>query len=101
MTKAFENGYNHLILNFPNGNSISSIWGWGSYTENYGELADPEFKTFLASNDVEVSVTCSKMLFKKLQRRYKTTSTVFGHITIKQWVKLISDVSSEPPNQQR
>lgn len=98
--KSFAAGKaNHFVLNFPNGNRISSIWGWGSYTENYnvGDIGDV-LKTMnepMSSNDVEVMVDCSKELFKKLQRRYKTTNTVFGYININQWLKLVAEVAGE------
>lgn len=99
--KAFSTPkFNGLHLRFPNGNMISTIWGVGSYSENYDIDGFKDFtklyESNTPSNTVEVMVDCSDELFKKLQRRYKTSNTVFGHLNMKQWIKLVNDVSSEP-----
>lgn len=94
MTKAFNNPkHNTLHLQFPNGNFISTIWGVGSYTENYE--APEGYHTFMDSDDVEIMVTCSDELFKKLQKRFKTTNTVFGHLSMRQWLRVVNEVSND------
>ena len=77
MKKAFDNYRpNKLHLTFPNGNSISLIWGAGSYTENYkidwvdGELLDM-FNTPTPSNNAEIMLLeAPKKLRKKLEKKY-------------------------------
>ena len=62
--KAFNNfRHNGVLLNFPNGNFISTIWGACTYSDNHDIfLDDNSFKTFLKSNTCEVMVTCSEKL---------------------------------------
>ena len=75
--KAFNNfKHNGVHLSFPNGNMISTIWGRGSYSDNYDGTGDTggflnDYQTFMESDTVEIMVDCSDKLFKKLQKRLR------------------------------
>ena len=92
--KAF---YNHrkngVHLKFPNGNSISTIWGSDSYTENsrlFPKISTSE-KVDGGSNDVEVLFTCSEKLCKKIEKKYNDSDPQpIGHLTIDKWLKIIN-----------
>lgn len=98
--KAFNNKeHNKLHLNFPNGNWISTIWGFGSYTENYdinSKLAYnllKDMQTFKDSNDVEIMFECkSEEIEKKIYEKYGDGSfgSVIGHLNIKQWLEILN-----------
>lgn len=104
MKKAFENlKHNCLHLNFPNGNSISTIWGPGSYSENHDAFDDPnefiaKYKTFMDSNDVEVMISCPDKLYKRIARKYNEGSdnSVIGYLNITQWLEILKLISKDP-----
>lgn len=101
MEKAFiAHKANGVRLNFPNGNSISTIWGAGSYSENndrYGEteeLGNYDFKARRAwgSNTVEVMPDCSPTVLKLLQAKFseEENGAVFGYMSFEKWLEMVN-----------
>jgi hypothetical protein len=86
---------NGVFLQFPNGNSISTIWGYGSYTENYNKnengTMESRFRNFPdGSNDVEVMISCPDKLHKAIQKKFRGDGSVIGHLTIDDWMYIIN-----------
>ncbi len=99
--KAFKNTHhNGIHLWFPNGNGISTIWGFGSHTENNGfdDRSFPsdltqKFNTFMESNDCEIMIlNCPSKLLKKIQKKYNEGSDecVINYLDIKKWLEIIN-----------
>jgi hypothetical protein len=102
--KAFRNwDYGRLHLNFPNGNTISTIWGEGSYTENYNSrqvtdfvLGETERYPVMASDTVEIMFDCSPRLQKRIIKKYNEGDPQpIGYLTITQWVEIVSLISKD------
>ena len=102
--KAFSNfKHNGIHIWFPNGNGISTIWGYGSYSDNYDyEPKDKKnimarFETFLESNSVEVMILkCSDELLKRLEKKYYGGyEQPFNRLTITEWLDIVNKVSKE------
>lgn len=101
--KAFaQHRINGFRLIFPNGNSLSTIWGFGSYSENHTNIVDSEdllkqFETFFGSDTVEIMPSCSDKLLRKLQKKYPENENggVFGHLTFNQWLEIVNILSKE------
>lgn len=107
-TKAFvihrENGF---LLNFPNGNSISTIWGWGSYSETKDWHPDPlkhgEFDVMEVfkrlpegSNSVEIMFACSPALQKKIEKKFNAGDRQpIGYLNISDWIEIINMLYKE------
>lgn len=94
--KAFcQHRINGFRLKFENGNGISTIWGYGSYSENYDFPKDDDLSNFrkipLGSNTVEIMPYCSEQLLKELQEKYpdNENGSIFGNLTINQWFEII------------
>ena len=95
--KAFNNfRHNGIHLNFPNGNQVSTIWGSGSYSENYDIWQPKDFGTFMESETAEIMVTCSPKLLKKLAKKFNNDSGgVFGYLSITDWIYIVNLVAKE------
>ena len=102
--KAFNNfRHNGIHFWFPNGNGISTIWGYGSYSDNYNfEPKDKKnvmarFETFLDSNSVEVMILkCSQKLLKRLEKKYNEGyKQPFTSLTITEWLDIVNEVSKK------
>jgi len=100
--KAFaQHKINGFRLKFPNGNGLSTIWSFGSYTENYiWNFEDPidRYEKLLGSDTVEIMPDCSEELLKELQEKYpdNENGSVFGHLTIIQWLEIVNILSTTP-----
>ncbi len=100
--KSFVNHkHNGIHLKFPNGNSISTIWGRGSYTDNHdftiGEDIAKEFSTLFpeGSNTVEIMLdTNNKRLRNRIFRRFNINpdNGVIGWLTIDDWMWVIQQL---------
>lgn len=95
--KAFSNpGHNKLHLTFPNGNRISTIWSYGSYSDNYDgdENGIEDYRTFMQSDTVEImiiAVEASENLVKKIQKKYSFEGeSVKGYLNIIEWLDIVS-----------
>lgn len=101
--KAFaQHRLNGFRLKFPNGNGLSTIWGFGSYSENYdlpiGEDFIEEWKKCLGSDTVEIMPDCSEELLKELQEKYpdNENGSVFGHLNMEQWFEIVGILKNAP-----
>jgi len=90
-----------LKLDFPNGNSISTTFASGSYSDNYNLSLDkwnePLGKdNIITSNTCEMMVSCGDKLHKRLERKFDCENIgVFPHMTIENWLYITNKVSKE------
>jgi len=93
--KAFINHKaNGVFLTFPNGNSLSTVWGFGNYCENYNH-GDFE-KTNNGSNDCEIYPDADEKTLNKIKSflpQYKDNYPVAGYVTMSEWLKVIKILS--------
>lgn len=94
--KAFNNWkHNGVHFTFPNGNSISTIWGSGTYSDNYDSVFDlglDGFKTFMDSDTVEIMILkAPAKLTKKIQKKYDFEDDgVKGYLNITEWLDIVN-----------
>lgn len=90
--KAFNNwSANSLHLTFPNGNSLSTIWHYGSYSDNYDK---GDFNTFMSSDTVEIMILkAPERLIKKINKKFDTSENVIGRLTITQWLWVVNQLA--------
>lgn len=93
---------NGFLLTFPNGNSLSTLWGSGTYSDNYdlilGEITTEKIiKSYTepieaGSNTVEVMPHCSDLVKKLLDATFpdEENGSVFGHLTFEKWLKMVN-----------
>lgn len=95
--------YNHRVngvhLLFENGNSISTIWGSNTYSDNYNyEYNNEDYSPFdrLGSNTCEVMPNCSDKVKEDLGKMFPNNEngSVFGRLTISQWLEMINYLNS-------
>jgi len=96
--KAFNNWrHNAIHLTFPNGNKLSTIWGVGTYCDNYNLDRDfnvDMFSTFLDSNTCEVMIQkAPDKLIKKINKKFNGDGSVIGYLTMSQWLEIIKMLS--------
>lgn len=107
--KAFYNRtHNKLHFTFPNGNSISTIWGAGTYSDNH-EFYD-ESKTdilertgygkFMESDTCEIMIlNAPEKLIKKIHKKYNysdSENSVIGYLKIEQWLEILNLLARSP-----
>jgi hypothetical protein len=92
-----ENG---VYLKFPNGNTLSTIWGRGSYSENH-DWENPKDSSRMGhfavipegSNTVEVMVGCPEKTMRRICRKFPENDTagdnILTYLTLPQWVELV------------
>lgn len=100
MNKAFKNfKHNGIHLTFPNGNSLSTIWGYGSYSDSYDILGatSDDFKTFMESDTVEIMIIkAPEKLVKRIKRKYDFEGdSVKGYLTMSEWLDVVKMLSKE------
>lgn len=96
MKKAFENiKHNVVHLTFLNGNSLSTIWGAGTYSDNYDFERTDDMKTFMGSNTVEVMIMrAPDKLKKSIERKFDSEGDgIIGHLTMEQWLYIVKRLS--------
>jgi hypothetical protein len=91
---------NGILLTFPNGNSLSTIWGAGSYSENYDRYSEDEnIKNYdyqerlkWGSDTVEVMPICSDTVYQLLASKFseECNGYVFGHMTFEKWLEMVN-----------
>lgn len=98
--KSFNNwGHNKLHLTFPNGNRLSTIWGYGTYSDNHdaGDTIDgvSAFQTFMSSDTVEIMILeAPEKLIKKIQKKYDfEDDSVKGYLTMAEWLDIVKMLS--------
>lgn len=102
MEKAFNNfKHNGIHLRFPNGNGISTIWGAGTYSDNYNYIVNTTddslgYRTFMSSDTCEVMIlNCPDKLLKKIKNKYQKddSGSVIGFLTIDKWLEIVKLLS--------
>lgn len=102
--KAFRNHRtNGVYLRFPNGNGLSTVWGSGTYCDNYNyEIRDEKGgidyeKTYSdtipeGSDTCEVMPDCGELVKKLLDAKFPDNENgrVFGHLTFAQWLEMVN-----------
>ena len=102
--KAFNNWkHNAIHLTFPNGNAISTVWGYCTYSDNH-DLGDDAlefdslkaFQTFMQSDTVEIMILeAPKKLRKLIETKYGFGGdTVKGYLSIKEWLEIVNLLST-------
>jgi hypothetical protein len=98
--KAFNNWrHNSIKLTFPNGNSLSTIWGACTYSDNQDfttETMDDHFgfQKFLSSDTVEVMILkAPEKLIKRIHKKFNGDGSVIGHLTMEQWLEIVKMLS--------
>jgi len=91
---------NGINLTFPNGNSLSTIWGASSYSENHDRyMEDENLKNFdyktrskWGSNTVEVMPGCSTTVYELLKAKFpdEENGSVFGYMTLEKWLEMVN-----------
>jgi len=91
-------------LNFPNGNNISTVWGFGTYSENYeydcygtenGEFVDERHQSF-GSDTVEIMFSCGEKLRKRILKKYNDgDDDPIGYLPQDKWLEIVRLVSNE------
>ena len=92
--KAFKNWrHNAIHLTFPNGNCLSTTWGFGSYSDNYDTESMDFYREFGQSDTCEIMVLqCPDKLLKKLYKKYDFDS-VKGYVSMKEWLEIVKILS--------
>lgn len=99
--KAFNNWkHNAIHLTFPNGNSLSTIWGYLTYSDNHDFISgydDDKFTRWLPSDTVEIMILeAPDKLRKKIEKKYDFGGdTVKGYLTMKEWLDIVKMLSKE------
>ena len=105
--KAFNNcSHNIVHLTFPNGNAISSIWGYLTYSDNHyinndkavskdkfdGKSYINNFTKFMDSDTCEIMIlNAPKKLLKEIQEKYDFMGEpVKGYVTITEWLDIVN-----------
>ena len=97
--KAFCNfRSNGIHLTFPNGNALSTIWGYCTYSDNhdmeigYGD----NYNKFLDSNTVEIMILeAPSRLKKKIEKKYDFEGSVKGYLTMEEWLDVVKMLSKD------
>ena len=98
-------GDNKLQLDFGNGVTLSTIWGYLNYCENHDGLAYApgsdedaaigQFKYKYSSGDVEVMVSSSdEKWLKKIRKKYgywESGENLYGYLPLNEWFNLLND----------
>ena len=94
--KAFSNWkHNGVHLTFPNGNALSTVWGYCTYSDNHGDYSVDAFNKFMESDTVEIMIlNAPEKLTKKIQRKYDFGGdSVKGYLTMTEWLDIVKMLS--------
>ena len=98
--KAFNNfKHNGIHLTFPNGNALSTIWGYCTYSDNhdmeigYGD----NYNKFFDSDTVEIMIQkAPDKLRKKIEKKYDFDGdNVKGYLTMEEWLDVVKMLSKD------
>jgi len=92
--KAFiQHKNNGFRLNFPNGNSLSTVWEATTYSDNNESAwSETENGKKLSSNTVETMPECSDKVLKMLEEAFPEADNggVFGYLSFDQWLEMVN-----------
>jgi hypothetical protein len=87
---------NGFRLTFENGNSISTVWGEMTYTDNYDVRFTPDYTTQMLSSDTcECMIDCSNELLDEISNLFpdEIDDRILKYLTLDKWIKLINILS--------
>lgn len=91
--------HNAFHLNFPNGNWLSTTFGYGSYSDNHNIDAETgvidRFDTFYGSQTVEVMFTCGDSLKKRLHKKFDGDESIIGYLSITDWLYIVNALAKD------
>ena len=98
--KAFRNfRHNGIHLTFPNGNALSTVWGYYTYSDNHdidGGISVDNYDKFLDSDTVEIMILkASDKLRKKIEKKYDFDGSVKGYLTMEEWLDVVKMLSKD------
>jgi hypothetical protein len=106
--RAFYNwSIGRIHLNFPNGNSISTVWGSGTYSDNYDNMAEwehyktPTERLVMQSDTAEIMITCPPKLEKQILKKYGGGSQPLGRIPILEWLEIVNLLAITNPRSRK
>lgn len=86
-----------LAIHFPNGNWLSTIWGWGAMNENgVGRIKLEEHPLYrqLGADTVECMYDCkSKHLEQKIIKRFGKNNPL-GYMSFSDWLWLVNTLAA-------
>lgn len=90
MSKINNHKQNGTFIEFKNGNSISIIWGVGTYSDNYNESFD-KYQENLSSTNVEIMPDANEKVIKAIKRKYNGDSenSVIGRVSLEDLVEIL------------
>ena len=100
--KAFTQHRNNGVhLTFPNGNSLSTIWGRGSYSENHNYTTGDVIKDFSepikeGSDTVEIMIThAPDKLIERIHKKLSPNSedSVIGYLSMPDWLWAVNQLA--------
>jgi len=94
--KAFNNWrHNAIHLWFPNGNGLSTIWGYLTYSDNHDYCKDGDkFEDFMDSDTCEIMILeAPEKLIKKINKKYDGDGRVIGYLKMKEWLEIVRILS--------
>lgn len=91
-------------INFPNGNHLSTIWGEGSYSEEYHSSAMTNYllkrtteRPVFRSDTVEIMFDAPDELKKKILKKYNEgREDPIGNLTLDKWLEIVKLLASPP-----
>lgn len=98
--KAFNNWrHNAIHLTFSNGNSISTIWGYLTYSDNHDYKSNEDavnyFNSFMQSDTCEIAILkAPKKLRREIEKKYDfDEDSVKGYLNIAEWLDILNMLS--------
>jgi spore coat protein CotH len=82
---------NGVLIQFANGNSLSTIWGNGSYSMNH-DVGEYGARIKNGSSDVEIMPDCSSKMIKKIEKIIgeEMDGSIAGYIPVDKWLKIVA-----------
>ena len=93
--KSFHNHrFNGISLSFKNGNSLSTVWGVGTYSDNY-DVDSAEYESKLDSDTCEIMISCSDALKKEIENKVgqEADCDILGRVTVEDWSWIVYKLS--------
>jgi hypothetical protein len=87
---------NGFRLTFENGNSISTIWGEMTYSDNYDVMFSSDYSTqMLGSDTCECMIDCSPEVLKEIENTFpkEIDENLLRYLSLDKWITLINILS--------
>jgi hypothetical protein len=96
---------NTFAVTFPNGNWLSTVWGWGTYSDNYLLIPKECLKDeAMESSNVEIKFNCNEKLAKKIFKKLEHRSSgdkfdPYGHVELDEWLWVVNQLNKGENNE--